>query len=141
MAETYLVWNPYDNRVIGNSVAGSGLADLVNSGFGIATEELRNCFSGNVFATSQPASLETLAPCDAVGSGDWTIDAFDPVQIVTFEAPPAVDYKALVLPPLPKLPGMDDPENAPASPAVGLPATFDTSSITLPTAPYYSHDN
>ena len=141
VAETYLVWNPYDNRVIGNSVAGSGLADLVNSGFGIATEELRNCFSGNVFATSQPASLETLAPCDAVGSGDWTIDAFDPVQIVTFEAPPAVDYKTLVLPPLPKLPGMDDPENAPASPAVGLPATFDTSSITLPTAPYYSHDN
>jgi hypothetical protein len=35
---------------------------------------------------------------------------------------------------------MDDPENAPASPAVGLPEAIDTSSIVLPTAPFYSHD-
>jgi hypothetical protein len=141
VAETYLVWNPYDNRVIGNSVSGSGLADLVNSGFGVPTEELRNCFSANTFATSQPASLEELAPCDAEGSGgDWTIDAFDPIQIVTFEPPEAVDYQLVELPPLPMLPGMDDPENAPASPAVGLPEAIDTSSIVLPTAPFYSHD-
>ena len=69
VADTFLVWNPYDNRVIDNSVADSGLADMINSGFGTPTEELRNCFSGNTFATSQPADLETLAPCDAEGSG------------------------------------------------------------------------
>lgn len=141
VADTYLVWNPYDNRVIGNSVSESGLADMINSGFGTPTEELRNCFSGNTFASSQPADLETLAPCDAEGSGDWTIDAFDPVQIVTFEPPPAVDYQTVELPPLPQLPGMEDPENAPAAPAVGLPGAIDTASITLPTGPFYSHDS
>ncbi len=138
VAGTYLVWNPYNNRVIGNSVAGSGLADIINSGFGTPTEELGNCFSGNIFTTSQPADLETLAPCDADGSGDWTVNPFDPVQIVTFEPPPAVDYQTLELPPLPQLPGMDDPENAPAAPAVNVPPTIDTSTITLPTAPFYT---
>jgi hypothetical protein len=137
VAETYLVWDPYFNRVVDNDVSGSGLADLVNSGFDAPTEELGNCFSGNVFSTSQPASLETLAPCDGAGSGDWSIDAFDPVQIVTFEPPEGIDYQIAALPPLPQLPGMDDPANAPANPAVGLPGTFDTSSIARPNGPIF----
>ena len=57
---------------------------------------------------------------------------------MTFEPPPAVDYQTVELPPLPQLPGMDDPENAPAAPAVNLPPSIDTASITLPTAPFYT---
>lgn len=139
VAGAYLVWNPYNNRVFDNSVADSGIADLVNSGFGVPTEDLGNCFSANTFTTSQPADLETLAPCDGVGTGDWTIDAFDPIQIMTFVPPPPADYKTVKLPPLPRLPGMDDPETAPASPAVGMPPSFDTASIQRPTEPYFSH--
>lgn len=137
VAGTFLVWDPYFNRVVDNDVSGSGIADLVNSGFDAPTEELGNCFSGNTFSTSQPASLETLAPCEGEGSGDWSIDAFDPVQIVTFEPPEGIDYQIAALPPLPQLPGMDDPANAPANPAVGLPGTFDTSSIARPTGPLF----
>jgi hypothetical protein len=139
-AGTFLVWEPYDNSVRDNVVENSRLADLIVSGFAVPTEELGNCFSGNTFATSQPADIETLAPCDGEGSGDWTIDPFDPVQIVTFEPPPSVDYETAELPPLSLLPGMDDPENAPANPAVNMPPAFDTDSIALPTAPYYTHD-
>ncbi len=137
VADTFLVWDPYSNRVVDNDVSASGIADLVNSGFAAPTEELGNCFSGNIFSSSQPAALETLAPCDGEGSGDWSIDAFDPVQIVTFEPPEGIDYQIAELPPLPQLPGMDDPANAPANPAVGLPGTFDTGSIARPTGPLF----
>jgi len=137
VADTFLVWDSFDIRVADNVVSGSGIADLVNSGFDTPTEELRNCFTGNTFATSQPAALETLAPCDGEGSGDWSIDAFDPIQIVTFEPPPGVDYQTAPLPPLPQLPGMEDPANAPAEPAVGLPRDVDTDTLTVPTGPLF----
>ena len=35
---------------------------------------------------------------------------------------------------------MDDPENAPANPAVNMPPAVDTDSIVLPTGPFYTHD-
>jgi hypothetical protein len=139
-AGVFLVWEPYDNTVIGNSVSDSGIGDLVVAGFAVPTEDLGNCFSGNTFGTSQPADIETLAPCDGEGSGDWTVDAFDVVSIVTYEAPPGVDYQTAELPPLPMLPGMDDPENAPAEPAVDMPPAIDTDSIQLPPGPFYTHD-
>jgi hypothetical protein len=64
-----VIWNPYENRVVGNVVEASGVADLAVStvdllGTGETTDTLRNCFSGNTFATSAPADLEALAPCE-----------------------------------------------------------------------------
>ena len=38
---------------------------------------LGNCFAGNTFTTSAPTDLETLAPCDGEGAGDWTAGALD----------------------------------------------------------------
>jgi hypothetical protein len=64
-----VIWNPYENRVVGNVVEASGVADLAVStvdllNTGETTDTLRNCFSGNTFATSAPADLEALAPCE-----------------------------------------------------------------------------
>jgi len=88
-------WHPTGNRVTGNVVEGSGLADLATAtieGNGVTVAGLNNCFSGNTFATTAPADLELLAPCEGAGNGgDWSKGAFDLVPLIADQAPAPPD--------------------------------------------------
>lgn len=130
-----LIWDSIGNRVIGNVVSESGIADLAVGAVGTDPATLDNCFADNEFSTSQPADLETLAPCDGEGTGDWTVDALDLVPWITEEHPPSVDYEEAELPELPELENMPDAETAPAAPAVDVFTAPDVEAIAVPDAP------
>jgi hypothetical protein len=135
-----VIWNPWDNRIVDNVVEGSGVADLAVGTVdlletGETTDTLRNCFSGNTFTSSQPAAIETLAPCDGTGSGDWNANALDLLGLLgtPAEAPPEDAYKTTPEPG--EQPNMPDAESAPARPARDVPAQVDLASITVPAKP------
>jgi hypothetical protein len=129
-----VIWPAADNKVIGNDVSGSGLGDLAFgdlSGEGPASEH--NCFADNTFTSSAPADIETLAPCDGVGSGDPKVGALDLVALIASERPPSGDYKVT---PEPKpQPNMPDAETAPAQPAMSVPMSVDLDAIVVPSRP------
>ena len=133
----FLVWEAWDNVVRDNVVEESGQVDIGVGALTMPTQDLRNCFAGNTFEVSQPTDLEALAPCKGEGAGDWEVDPLDVIQILTYAAPEGPDYKDAPLPDLPQLEGMEDPENAPANPAVNMPPEIDTDSIAVPTGPFY----
>ncbi len=54
-------WVPSDNRVIGNIVTNSGVADLALA----APSGPGNCFSGNTATRTLPALIEQKYPCDS----------------------------------------------------------------------------
>ena len=72
-----LLWDPYENTVTDNVVEDSRIADIAVGSVSSDPATLGNCFAGNTFTTSAPADLETLAPCDGEGAGDWTAGALD----------------------------------------------------------------
>lgn len=72
-----LLWDARDDRVDGNVVSGSGVADLAVATLEDDGSALGNCFTDNEFASSAPARLEALAPCESQGSGDWSAGALD----------------------------------------------------------------
>ncbi len=53
-------WVPSDNRVIGNDVSNSGVADLVLA----APAGTGNCFSDNTASSALPALIQQKYPCD-----------------------------------------------------------------------------
>ncbi len=133
-------WNPFENRVVGNVVEASGAADLAVGtldllGTGETTDTLGNCFSGNTFTTSAPAQLETLAPCEGTGSGDWNAGALDLLGLLgqPAEAPPKDTYKSTPVPEPQE--NMPDAETAPARPATDVPYAVDVASIEVPAKP------
>jgi hypothetical protein len=132
-----LIWEAYDNVVTNNVVSASGQGDLAAFGLNTPTVDLRNCFSGNTFETSAPVDLETLAPCEGEGSGDWTIEPLNAIQwIVDAEtAPPSVDYRTAELPAPPVLENMPDAETAPAVPATNIVVDVDVNLIEVPATP------
>jgi hypothetical protein len=102
LAACAVIWNPFENVVQGNVVSGSGLADLAVAtidvfGSGESVDTLRNCFSGNTFATTAPQNLETLAPCPVgtAGSGDWNAGGLDLLTLLASSPPkpPADSYR------------------------------------------------
>lgn len=132
-----ILWDSQDNVVRDNVLEDNRVADL---GVGVADGDgstLGNCFSGNTFTVSAPQDLETLAPCEGTGSGDWTLGALDVLSwLVDAEtAPPSVDYREAVLPERPVLENMPDAATAPARPAVDVPGTVDLAAITVPAKP------
>ncbi|MBX3286155.1 MAG: right-handed parallel beta-helix repeat-containing protein [Actinobacteria bacterium] len=85
-----VLWHPFDNSFVGNVVEDSGVADLASAtleGDGITVEGLGNCFSDNTFTSSAPEDIETLAPCEGTGSGDWSKGALDLVPLIAEQAP------------------------------------------------------
>jgi hypothetical protein len=135
-----VIWNPFENRVVDNVVENSGEADLAVGTVdlldtGETTDTLDNCFSGNTFASSAPAQIETLAPCDGTGSGDWNDGALDLLGLLgsPAEAPPEDAYKNTPEPG--EQPNMPDAESAPARPARDVPMAVDVEAIELPSKP------
>ena len=99
-----VLWNPRDNRVVGNVIEDSGLADI---GLGSLEDVsgLGNCFADNELTSTAPTDLEALAPCEGEGSGgDWTAGALNLSPFLA-EKPPSGDYKTSPVP--------DDQENMP----------------------------
>lgn len=136
-----VVWNPFDNEVIGNVIEDSRVADLAVGtvdliGNGETTDTLRNCFSDNTFTTSAPADLEALAPCGAEGNGgDWNNGALDLIGLLgsPAPAPPKDAYKTTPEPA--EQPNMPDAETAPVRPASDGPDEVDIDAIVVPSKP------
>jgi len=126
-----LLWDPIGNRVEGNTVSASGIADLA---FGTLTgtdDSLGNCFTGNTFTSSAPASIETTMAC-ANPSGGWS-DKLDLVALIASARPDSGDYKVQPIPPA--QPNMPDATTAPGQPAVNFPEKINIDSIPLPAKP------
>jgi hypothetical protein len=127
-----LIWNPRGNRVVGNVVEDSRLADLAVGSLEDVSA-LGNCFADNTFDTSAPQEVETLAPCEGEGRGDWSAGALDLVALIAAEHPPSGDYKTTPVPEPQE--NMPDAETAPARPAVGMPPEVDLDAIEVPERP------
>lgn len=130
---TSLVWDARGNRVVGNVVTDSGVADIAVATLGTDPSALDNCFGGNRYASSAPAELDTLAPCDGPGSGSWAAGALDLAALLAEERPPGGDYSTTPVPP--PQPGMPDPDGAPARPASEGPPEVDVDAIDVPDGP------
>lgn len=134
-----LLWDSQENRVIGNVVSESRVADIAVDSAGGDLASFGNCWGSNTFATSAPLDLETLAPCDApVVAGDgWTIGGLNVVSWLAEVAtrPASVDYRTAPLPDPPSLPDMPNAATAPAAPAIDVPFAVDLAAISVPAKP------
>ena len=130
-----VLWDAYQNRVIGNVLEDNRDADLLVASVGTDLSTLGNCFAGNTFTTSAPTALEALAPCDAVGTGDWTAGSYNIALWLVEEKPPSVDWKTAPLPELGEWENMPDAATAPANPATNVPQPIDIDAIVVPDAP------
>jgi len=134
-----VLWNGTDNRIVGNVVSNSKLADLASATIpdeskGITIEGLNNCFSDNTFTTSSPTDIETLAPCKGTGSGDWTKGNFDLTVLIADKAPapPKNTYRRSPIPAL--QPNMPNAATAPA-PVFKGPKKPNVAAIQVPEKP------
>ncbi len=134
-----VLWPPKENRIIGNVVEGSGVADLAVGTIdvfatGETTDKLGNCFSDNTFGTSAPQNIETLAPCDGTGSGDWNAGVLDLVGVFLDipAQPPANRWKTTPVPPAQR--NMPGSTTAKPKPFRG-PSKLDLAAIQVPAAP------
>ena len=130
-----LLWESQQTRVIGNVVSDSRQADLINASVSMAEADLGNCFSGNTYSNTAPNNLETLAPCDGTGSGDWADGKYNILSWLEDNPPPSVEWKTATLPPLQPQENMPDAAAAPARPATDVPYTVDLDAITVPAKP------
>ena len=136
--ENAVDFDALDNRVIGNVLDDNRIADLLNvKNITEPGDAGGNCFSENEFATSLPADIETLIPCDAAGSGTYEAPIGIFVEKFTEAKPDGVDYKTAAIPEMPVGENMADPMNAPAIPANNgsVPPSVDLAAITVPTKP------
>lgn len=135
--EGQLLWDSYENVVTDNVVTNSGEADIAVASTGGDISRFRNCWAGNEFTTSAPLDLETLAPCDGDGSGDWTAGDLDVARWFTEQAslPPEVPWQEAPLPSLGTYENMPDPATAPARPATDVPFAVDLDAIQVPDLP------
>ncbi len=89
------------NTVRGNTVSGSGVADLALG----APAGSGNCFTGNTFTTSLPAAIETLYACggpgSSVGGGDAAVSAVVAQNVALAESGALApgDWKTQPVPP------------------------------------------
>jgi hypothetical protein len=126
-----VLWESRDNRIVGNVIEDSGLADIAVGSLGDVSG-LGNCFADNEHTTSAPSNLEALAPCDGEGSGDWTAGPLDLGPFLA-EKPPSGDYQTTPVPDDQE--NMPDAESAPARPATDVPAEVDVDAIEVPDRP------
>jgi hypothetical protein len=132
-----ILWNPYGNRIVDNVVEDSREADMSIASVETDYSTLGNCFSGNSYATTAPFELETLAPCDGEGSGDWTAGDLNVIRWIAEQStrPPSVNYREAPLPDPGPQPNMPDAATAPARPAVDLDLSIDIAAYGVPAKP------
>ncbi len=130
-----LLWDSQQNRVVGNVLENNRVADILVASAGTDVSTLGNCASGNTFTLSLPKNIETLAPCDGTGSGDWKDGEYNIAAWLGETHPPSVDWKIATLPPLQPQENMPDAATAPANPATDLPYAVDLAAITVPAKP------
>ena len=127
-----LLWDSVGNRVEGNVVSTSGLADLAFGTLASADDPLGNCFTGNTFTTSAPASIESTMACTDRSTAAWT-GTLDLGALIASQRPPSGDYKVQPVPePQPTMP---DAATLPGQPAVGFPEQVVIASIPVPALP------
>jgi hypothetical protein len=76
------MWRPSDNRITGNTVSGSGIADLALAE-GASTG---NCFESNRAATTAPEDLEHTHPCGGPTPAGGDAAVSDQLELTTPEA-------------------------------------------------------
>lgn len=132
-----LLWDSYQNRVTDNIVTNSGEADLTIASAGGDISTFGNCWSGNEFTLSAPLDLETLAPCDGEGAGDWTAGDLGVARWLTEQAdlPPEVPWQEAPLPELGEHDDLPDAATAPPRPATDVPFAVDLDAIQVPDLP------
>jgi hypothetical protein len=135
--EGAILWDALQNQVTGNVVSDSREADIAVASAGGDISTFANCFAGNEFTTSAPLELETLAPCEGDGSGDWAAGDLNVARWIGEQAslPGEVDWREAPLPDIGTHEGMADAATAPARPATDVPETVDLDAITVPDAP------
>ncbi len=124
-----LLWPATGNRVVGNDISDSREWDLVQ----ILGSD--NCYSDNVVTSQSPENLQDLLPCGQEDPGGIETDVARFLEIVEADRPESADYETYDFPAIGDLPGMDDPENAPAEPQIGPPTYPDIAAIGLPDRP------
>jgi hypothetical protein len=129
-------WPPKNNKVIGNVVEDSRLADLAVGTLGdeMTVTNLNNCFADNSFTSSAPKDLQNMQPCSGTGNGaDPKNGALDLVALIATPRPGKGDYKTQPEPG--DQPNMPDAATAPAQPAIDVPAKIDVDAIQVPAKP------
>ncbi len=125
-------WTAGRNRVEGNVVRASGLADLALG----APAAGENCFEGNTFGSSLPPAIETVAGCGFTltggGGGDPSVSAALLGRVAAAEAEdfPRGDWRTQPEPP--PQPSMPGAAAAPAAPAIDVPSPFDLGAARVP---------
>jgi Right handed beta helix region len=127
-----ILWDSQQNVVQGNVLAANRVADLLVASAGTDVATLGNCFSNNTVEVTRPNNLQTLAPCDGAGVGDWNDGAYDIVSWLGEEHPPSVDWKTATLPELQPQENMKDADTAPAHPATDVPYEVNVGAIYVP---------
>jgi plastocyanin len=130
-----VLWDSQQDRVVGNVLSDNRDKDIIVASAGTDVSKLGNCFADNSFATSGPADIEKLAPCDGVVTGDWTSTAYNVAAWLGEKHPPSVDYAKAPLPALQPQVQMPDAATAPAHAATDVPFKVDLASIKVPTKP------
>jgi hypothetical protein len=135
-----VLWNPFENRVQGNVVENSKVADIAVAtadlfGTGVDTKSLGNCFSDNTFTVSAPADVEALAPCNGTPTSDaWTTGELDLLGLLgqPAEKPPKDSYKTT-----PEPGPQENMPNATTAPHVKFegPTKPDVAAISVPAKP------
>ncbi len=118
-------------------VSESGAADLVIASVDTDLSTLGNCFAGNEFTSSAPQDIETLAPCDGEGQGDWTAGVLDLATWIADaqNAPAPPSYEDAPTPELEPQENMPDAATAPPDPADDIVIDVDVAGIAVPDAP------
>ncbi|CAN5829208.1 hypothetical protein BH24ACT3_BH24ACT3_19680 [soil metagenome] len=132
-----LLWPSQGNRIAGNVVEESGLADLALADLGLSpTPEGGNCFSDNTVTSTAPFDLQAKAPCQGEPAATGFEDgALDVGQLIARDKPAPVPYQEAELPDHTGQPQMPDPDTAPAEPQVGPPSFPDLATIEVPPSP------
>lgn len=130
-----VLWPAQDNRVVGNVVRGSGLADLGLADLGLSpTPDGGNCFSDNEVTITAPLRLQELVPCGAApATAGYDEGALDVGALIARDKPPVVPYQEVALPDPVEQPEMPDAATAPARPQTGPPTFPDLAAIAVPT--------